>query len=137
MLPLAFSSIKNEGFFWSPIKSMGIEREDSSVQAVFQEDVWENCPESTREQTRCWFVLRVRGNRAKKTWRLVRSPLLSWSRYLPNLSQLFLCLPWRMSSLYGWYEAEPYNSVPAHMPGGLNALTCALDCNSSSRLTGE
>ena len=56
MLPLAFSSIKNEGFFWSPIKSMGIEREDSSVQAVFQEDVWENCPE---KMGRVWSSVEV------------------------------------------------------------------------------
>lgn len=48
------------------MKTMGIEREDSAFQVVFQDDTWDNCPEYMMEQTRFLFVLIARGNRGKK-----------------------------------------------------------------------
>lgn len=90
------------------------------------------------KQTRCWFVL-IKNKREQSKGNLedCQPPFLSCSRYLSNLSWPFLCLPWKMSSLYWRHEGEPCYSVLSHTPRGLNTLTCALECNSSSQLTGE
>ena len=119
-------------------KDKGIEREDSFVQPVFQEDVWETaqCLRGDRQGTGL-FCERVRGDRAKQTWKLISTPpSLSWSGYLPSFSQLFLCLARKVSSLCGW-GGELRHLLPLRMPTALTALTRTLKCNSSSRLTGE